>query len=485
MGVGVACQDHGNADILKTRAQVLIQEITVLEGSQAELEMQLEETNASLNEATNDGQAVAVAVLHKAVENCNVAIADISQKRLQLEIEYYEVQGDILDIEDAQYSAKLCSAIDKSQLMKFPLLAVRFTWLIALESTLKLKYPEKLSSEFTMSFLSRNYVGDETMNSGLSLCDHLISDGDGKKVGLATHYIVYSQSMHLSDFVDSLQSHFAMHGMVHRDAHEHIFVWVDIFSFTQDAIMLQSLDLNPTWYDQCLAPALNMIGKAIIVLDHKKCNPVLKSSWALMEMYQISISSTIEVEICMSKDNIKGLIDEASIKGTRRVFPQAASLNLSTSSISGKKEDMILALEASSATESEFHEVIKKFLEDLMSNYLYSLIAHFKGDSNVPYMSLVSCVLGDFCQVRCRYEEAEQSFKYSLKLARQLYGNLDPRTIRVVKKMIKFYEATSAFDKAEDLRNFGRPNRDKSGGDIVTLKGADIQVVSRKGQDGL
>jgi hypothetical protein len=47
--------------------------------------------------------------------------------------------------------------------------------------------------------------------------------------------------------------------------------------------------------------------------------------------------------------------------------------------------------------------------------------------------------------------------------------------------MIKFYEVTGAFDKAEDLRNFGKPNRDKGGGDMVTLRGTDMQVVSHGG----
>jgi hypothetical protein len=469
-------------DILKERANALIQEINIIDGLRAEQDIDLEQNKESLNEALREGNAMAVTVLTKAVEKCNMALATTSQKRLQLETIFYEIQGDLMDVEDAKYSAKLCSAIDASQAINFPLIAVKFTWLLALESLLNIKYPEKPISEVTMSFLSSTYVRDETMGNGLSLCDHFLSEGEGKIVGLATHYIVYSQSMYLTDLLDSLTHYFERNGMSTTEKYEQIFVWLDVFSFTQDIIMLQSLKLNLHWYGQCLAPALTTIAKAIIVLDHRKSNPVLKSSWALLEIYLIGISSTIEVEITMSRANSKLFVEESSTKGTRRVFPQIAPLNLSTCSIAGKKEEITAALETFSSSESEFHESVKNLIDELMSNYLYALMSFFRDDSNFSYESLVSCVIGDFCQVRTRYDESEQSFKYSLKLARKIYGNLDPRTIRIVKKMIKFYEVTGAFDKAEDLRNFGKPNRDKGGGDMITLRGTDMQVVSGGGQ---
>jgi hypothetical protein len=468
-------------DMFKNRANVLIQEINVIDGLRAEQEIDLEQNEDSLDEALREGNAIAVAVLSKAVESCKIALEKTSEKRLQLETNFYEIQGDLMDIEDAKYSATLCSAIDASQAINFPLIAVKLTWLLALESLLKMNYPEKPISEVTMSFLGSTYVRDETMGNGLSLCDHFLSEGEGKIVGLATHYIVYSQSMYFTELLDSLTSYFEQNGMSTTEKHEKIFVWLDIFSFTQDIIMLQSLKLNSYWYGQCLAPALTAIGKAIIVLDHRKSNPVLKSSWALLEIYLIGISSSVEVEIIMSQANSKLFIEESAMKGTRRVFPQISPLNLSTSSIDGKKEEIAAALETFSLSESNFHESVKNLIDELMSNYLYALMTYFHDDSNFSYESLVSCVIGDFCQVRTRYDESEQSFKYSLKLARKLYGNLDPRTIRVVKKMIKFYEVTGAFDKAEDLRNFGKPNRDKGGGDMVTLRGTDMQVVSHGG----
>jgi hypothetical protein len=219
----------GNVEIMKERAKVLIQEITVLDGHEAEQEMHLQQTEDSLTEAIQEGNAVLVSVLNKAVKNCKIATSKLSEKRLQMETDYYEVQGNIMDFEDAKYSAVLCSAIDTSQTMGFPLLAVSFTWLIALESLLKHKYPDKKSSEFTMSFLSSTYVPDETMTNGLSLCDHFISEAEGKIVGLATHYVVYSQTMTFSDFMDSLHHYFNQNGLNTPDKHQNIFVWVDVY----------------------------------------------------------------------------------------------------------------------------------------------------------------------------------------------------------------------------------------------------------------
>jgi hypothetical protein len=466
------------SDSLEKLAGVLIQEISVLESQEAELQQLLMQTNFDLNEAIRNGNPVAIKVLNKVVENQNVSISAIREQRLQLEIQLYETQGNISDIHDENYSAKLCSGIDLSQKLGFPLLAVKFSWLFNLETQLATRYPEIPTSEITLSFVGSTFVADETMQSGLSLCDHFVSEGEGKKVGLATHYIVYSQSMHLSDFVDALSYCFAQQGMCTPDTLENIYVWVDIFSFTQDAIMLQNVGIDVTWYKRCLGPALNVTAKAIIVLDHKKANPVLKSSWALMEIYLICISSDVQVELAMSRMNAKLFVDEASMKGTRRVFPKLSTLNESKTSIAGRKDEIILALETFSSNESVFHETIKVAMDTLISNYLHVLLATFRDSSDIPYTSLVSVVIGDFFQVLCHYEESEQAFKYGLKLARKHFGNLDPRTIRIVKKMIKFYEVTGAFDKAEDLRNFGKPNRDKGGADIVTLRGADIQVVS-------
>jgi hypothetical protein len=289
--------------------------------------------------------------------------------------------------------------------------------------------------------------------------------------------------MILCDFVDSLSRSFALQGMHNPDTLENIFVWVDIFSFTQDAIMLQNLGMDLTWYERVLRPALILTARAIIVLDHKQSNPVLKSSWALMEIYLICISSNIQVELTMSRINAKLFVDEASMKGTRRAFPKILALNESTSSIAGRKDEIIAALETFSTSESAFHETIKVAMDTLLSNFLHALLDEFRDSSDFPYTSLVSVVIGDFFQVLCHYDESEQAFKYGLKIARKQFGNLDPRTIRIVKKMIKFYEVTGAFDKAEDLRNFGKPNRDTGGSDIVTLRGADMQVVSGSGQN--
>lgn len=471
------------SDSLEKLAAELIQEISVLESQDAELQELLDRTRVELNEAMSNGNAVAIGVLNKSVENQIVTISTIREQRLHLEAQLYDTQGNISDIQDENYSSKLCSAIDLSQKTGFPLLAVKFLWLLKLESLLVTKYPERSKTEFTMAFLSSCYVQDETMKNGLSLCDHFVSEGDGKRVGLATHYIVYSQTMILCDFVDSLSRSFALQGMHNPDTLENIFVWVDIFSFTQDAIMLQNLGMDLTWYERVLRPALILTARAIIVLDHKQSNPVLKSSWALMEIYLICISSNIQVELTMSRINAKLFVDEASMKGTRRAFPKILALNESTSSIAGRKDEIIAALETFSTSESAFHETIKVAMDTLLSNFLHALLDEFRDSSDFPYTSLVSVVIGDFFQVLCHYDESEQAFKYGLKIARKQFGNLDPRTIRIVKKMIKFYEVTGAFDKAEDLRNFGKPNRDTGGSDIVTLRGADMQVVSGSGQN--
>jgi hypothetical protein len=471
-------------NLLQESADVLIQKIAIVEGLKSEQEQQLDELTVTLDEALDGGNAVAAAVLNKSVANLNNSISELHENILRLEIELYEIQGRIIEYHDSKYSQMLCSAIDTSQEIGFPLLAARFAWLIALESQLVKKYPGKLSSEFTMSFLSSVYVQDETEKSGMSLCDHFISEGEGRLVGLATHYIIYSQTTLLSDFNESLKRCFFQNGMTTPDTLEHIFVWVDIFSFPQDSDMLRAVNVggNPSWYQQHLAPALNSIANVIVILDHANHNPVLKSSWALMEIFLISINSNIHVEITMSDKNTKLLINDASLKGTRRTFPQVSKLNQSLSSIPGKKDQLMEALLAFSSNETEFHDTIKVEIDTLLSNYLYSLMASMK-NVDVPFTSLVSSVIAEFCQVRCLYDESEQAFKYALRLARQLYGNLDPRTIRVVKKMIKFYEIVGEFDKAEDLRNFGKPNRDKGGDNMVTLRGADIQVVSRSATD--
>jgi hypothetical protein len=469
-----------DTDLLQGCADELIQKIAILDGLQAEKEQELDETTAILDDALDGGNAVAAAVLNKSVVNFKNGIVTLNENRLRLEIELYEIKGRIIEKEDLKYSKMLCSAIDNSQQMGFPLLAVRLTWLIALESHLKERYPHQVSKEFTMSFLSSTYVQDETQKSGMSLCDHFISEGEGKLVGLATHYVVYSQTMLLSDFNESLERSFFQNGMTTPESLQHIYIWVDIFSFPQDSDMLRSINVggNSSWYQLHLAPALSFIAKAIVILDHANRNPVLKSSWALMELFLISTNSEIHVEITMSYKNTKLLIDDASLKGTRRVFPQISKLSESSSSIPGKKDQLTEALGTFSSNETDFYEAIKVEIDTLMSNYLYSLIASFK-NADVPFTSLVSSVVAEFCQVRCLYDESEQAFKYALRLARQQYGNLDPRTIRVVKKMIKFYEVTGEFDKAEDLRNFGKPNRDKGGDNMVTLRGADIQVISR------
>jgi hypothetical protein len=467
---------------LNDLASSLIADIYGLDGQQAELEDVLETTTKSLKEAIEAGNPVAVAVLNNSAQECEIAISNIVQKRLHLETELYEVEAKKFDIEDGEYSAKLCSAIDSSQKIGFPLLAVRFTWLSTLQSTLLIQYPEMTSSDFTMTFLSAVYVQDVTKQSGLSLCDHFISEGEGRMVGLATHYVVYAQSMLLCDFKDTLENLFLQKG-VPLDAQEKIFIWVDIFSFTQEAIMFQSLHIGPEWYHDMLAPALRCIANAIVVFDHKKGNPVLKSSWALMEIYLTSVDSGVQVEIAMSKINAKSFIDDATTKGIRKVFPKTDKLENSKCSILGKKDHIMDAASALTTSASSFDDIVKSETESLMSKYLNALLQWCRDVKDVPYTSLVASVIGDFCQVHLYYEESEQSFKYALKLARNAYGNLDPRTVRIVKKMIKLYEATSAFEKAEDLRQFGKPNRDKGGSDLVTLKGADVQVISNKSGD--
>ncbi len=457
----------------------LTADINGLDARQSELEDTLETTTVSLKEAIESGNPVAVAVLTKSVEECNVSISNINLNRLHLETELYEAEAKIFDIQDSEYSATLCSAIDTSQQLGFPLLAIRLTWLSTLQSILKTRYPETPLSEFTMSFICNVYVPDETQQSGLSLCDHFISEGEGRIVGLATHYVVYAQSMLLCDFKDSLDNLFSQNGIT-LDAQESIYIWVDVFSFTQEKLMFQSLRMGPEWFSQNLAPALRCIAKVILVLDHKKGNPVLKSSWPLMELFLVSIDSRVQAEIAMSKMNAKSFIDDAAMKGIRKAFPKNGTLAESKCSILGKQDQI---MEAANAMESHaaFDDTVKSEIEALMSNFLNSLLIWCRDVKDIPYTSLVSSVIGDFCQWHCYYEEAEQSFKYSLKLARNTYGNLDPRTVRIVKRMIKLYEATSQFDKAEELRNFGKPNRDKGGSDLVTLKGADVQVISASG----
>jgi hypothetical protein len=470
-----------NLNALNEIASVLVQEITVLDGRQAQEEDSLEEMAIALADAHSGGNAIAVSAFNKTIEDCKLVIATIIEKRLHLETELFEIRGNISDIEDSAYSSKLCAAIDESQILKFPLLGIKLSWFFTtLESRLQAMYPDKPLSAFTMSFLSSNYVMQETQQNGLSLCDHFISEGEGKTVGLATHYVVYSQTMQLSDFKNSLENYFSQNGINTPDAFDDIFIWVDVFSFTQDSSMFISLNMDSTWFQSCLAPALKRISKVILILDHKNFNAVLKSSWALMELLISSILPEVRAEIAMSKIDARLFIDEASMKGTRRVFPQVKAMNLSECSIPGKKDDILAALEGFASNESDCYEIIKCEIDALLSDFLYSLLDVCRKTADIPYASLVSTVIGDFCQTRCLFDESEQSFKYALKLSRKLFGNLDPRTIRIVKKMIKFYETTGAFDLAEDLRNFGKPNRENGSGELAILSGADIHVAGSK-----